>query len=63
MFSLLDDLCFVLCSLYVRAQRIMVFIITHKSTRPENPITWKKEPNKGRLCQTLINTQDKQTEH
>ena len=44
MFSLLD-LCFVLCSLdldVLRAQRIMGFyiLITHKSTRSENPITW-----------------------
>ena len=44
MFSLLD-LCFFLCSLdldVLHAQRIMGFfiLITHKSTRSENPIRW-----------------------
>ena len=44
MFSLLD-LRFVLCSRdldLLRAQRIMGFfiLITHKSKRSENPITW-----------------------
>ena len=45
MFSL-RDLRFVLCSLdlnVLRAQRIIGFfiLITHKSTRSDNPITWK----------------------
>ena len=44
MFSL-RELRFVLCSLYLRVprvQRIMGFfiLITHKSMRSENPITW-----------------------
>ena len=44
MFSL-RDLCFLLCSRdlnVLRAQRIMgiLNLITHKSTKSENPVTW-----------------------
>ena len=44
---LLRDLRFMLCSRdldIIRAQRIMGFfiLITHKSTRSENPITWSE---------------------